>query len=69
MCSRQIDTISVNPVIHVYSVAILEYNMAVIHHYGCHTPLNKILSNISTCILHLHVFYSDPNKAMQSDIG
>ena len=44
--SRQIDTISVNPVINVYSVAILEYNMAVIHHYGCHTPLNQIWSNI-----------------------
>ena len=29
-----------------YSVAILEYNMAVIHHYGCHTPLNQIWSNI-----------------------
>ena len=46
MCSRQIDTISVNPVINVYSVAILEYNMAVFHHYGCHTPLNQIWSNI-----------------------
>ena len=32
---------------YLYTVLLFwEYNMTVIHHYGCHTPLNQIWSNI-----------------------